>query len=376
MPHGEAAHAHFPGWGRYAEAAFPLAVATATSLKHHALVPPGWPALAAFAAALPWVLELVGKRLPWWASASVVLAAVGALVANPTDVDIAPFFLIILTVHTTIADTTRAGMLVGAASIALMVAVELLSWYDGAFVWIFAIVLSWGGAWAVATQLELIDQLRTAQRDLAERAAADERRRIAREIHDVVAHSLAVTMLHLTGARMALRRDPQDAEAALLKAESLGRESLAEIRRAVGLLDPEMAGTAAAMPTAADIAQLVREFESAGLDVHLEITGDVRAVSPATGLGVYRIAQESLANIVKHAPGALASMHLAVGDDAVHLRIRSSNGVPVAAAARTGGHGLRGMVERATSLGGTLSAGPDESGWCVDAALPRTLEPA
>ena len=99
----------------------------------------------------------------------------------------------------------------------------------------------------------LIDHLKAAQAGLAERAAADERQRIAREIHDVVAHSLAVTMLHLTGARLALHRDPKEAEAALLEAERLGRESLAEIRRTVGLLAPEGTGTAAPMPTAADI---------------------------------------------------------------------------------------------------------------------------
>src|SRR5207237_7269040 len=126
------------------------------------------------------------------------------------------------------------------------------------------------------------------------------RQRIAREIHDVVAHSLAVTMLHLTGARLALHRDPKEAEQALLEAERLGRESLAEIRRTVGLLAPEGTGTAAPMPTAVDIPQLVREFEAAGLDVDFELTCDAHALARATGLGLYRVAQESLSKAVWH----------------------------------------------------------------------------
>jgi signal transduction histidine kinase len=241
---------------------------------------------------------------------------------------------------------------------------------------VLGIVIGWAWGTAIREQFQLIGQLKEAQRDLAERAAAEERQRIAREIHDVIAHSLAVTMLHLTGARLALRRDPAEAEEALLEAERLGRESLAEIRRTVGLLAPEGTGTSTPMPTAGDIPLLVQEFEAAGLDVDFELAGDPGTLPAATGLGLYRIAQESLSNVVRHAPGTHTTMSLCFGDDVVSLHVRNrlsgSGGKPDA----DGGLGVRGMQERVTLLGGELRAGPDGDSWCVDVELPRLLQTA
>jgi signal transduction histidine kinase len=243
-------------------------------------------------------------------------------------------------------------------------------------VWLLAIALSWAGGVGMQAQLLLLTKMRQEQAGLAERAAADERQRIAREIHDVIAHSLAVTMLHLTGARLALRRDPEEAEGALIEAERLGRESLAEIRRTVGLLTPEGTGTAAPLPTAADIPELVREFEAAGLDVELELRGDPQLLPPAAGLALYRVAQESLANVVRHAPGAPTSISLLIGSDTVRLHVRNRLAAAVGAPNADGGQGVRGMRERVTLLGGELRAGPDENGWCVDVELPLALRTA
>jgi signal transduction histidine kinase len=151
-------------------------------------------------------------------------------------------------------------------------------------------------------QLQLIEQ-RRAHEALAEHAAADERRRIAHEVHDVIAHSLSVTLLHVTGARRVLQqsRDVDDAVESLEQAERLGRQAMADIRRAVGLLDggpmkitPE--------PGIDDIGVLVADFERAGLDVTVCIDGPTERVSAAVGLALYRITRESLANIAKHAP--------------------------------------------------------------------------
>ena len=183
-------------------------------------------------------------------------------------------------------------------------------------------------------------------------------------------------MLHLTGARLALHRDPKEAEQALLEAERLGRESLAEIRRTVGLLAPEGTGTAAPMPTAVDIPQLVREFEAAGLDVDFELTGDPCTLPAATGLGLYRVAQESLSNVVRHAPGTHTSMSLRVDDEMVAMHIRNRLARTPRAPSTDGGLGVRGMQERVTLLGGELQAGPDGDEWCVDVELPRAVEPA
>jgi len=257
-----------------------------------------------------------------------------------------------------------------------MVGVEVSGRYTGAFVWVLGFGLVGASGFAFQVQYRLLDQERAAQAGLAERAAADERQRIAREIHDVIAHSLAVTMLHLTGARLALQRDPKEAEAALLEAERLGRESLAEIRRTVGVLAPEGTGTAAPMPTAADIQRLVREFEAAGLEVEFQLTGDPAALTPATGLALYRVAQESLSNVVRHAPGSPTSMSLLIGPDVVRLHVRNRLAEVAAPASADGGQGVRGMNERVTLLGGALRAGRDGNGWCVDVELPGVLETA
>ena len=265
-------------------------------------------------------------------------------------------------------------MVITAASVALLVTLDVAGQFNDVFVWVLGIIFAWAAGAALAKQERLIDELRAAQAQLAARAAADERQRIAREIHDVIAHSLAVTMLHLTGARMALHRDPQDAEAALLRAEQLGRQSLAEIRRTVGLLGHEGTGVAAPLPCAADIVPLVREFAAAGLVVDLEVSGDADALAPGTGLGLYRIAQESLANVTKHAPGARASVQLNVDDGTARLRVWNEVHAPMRHPADLDRHGIRGMQERATLLGGSLRAGPCAEGWSVEASLPRVDE--
>lgn len=366
----------YPQWLKVANYVVPLSTAVGVALQRDAIVPPRWPLALAALAALPWLLELAGIELPVPAFTAIVLGAVLALVLNPVNGDLAPFFLIFLIVRVGVLRPRAEVIAVALASMALAVSLELLGRYTGSFIWVLAFGMVGASTFAFQTQLRLFAQERAAQAGLGERAAAEERQRIAREIHDVIAHSLAVTMLHLTGARLALRRDPKEAEAALLEAERLGRESLAEIRRTVGLLAPEGAGTAAPMPTAADIPELVREFEAAGLDVELELTGDPDTLTPATGLALYRVAQESLSNVVRHAPGAPTSMALLIGADVVRLHVRNRLTTAPVAANADGGLGVRGMEERVTLLGGVLRAGADGNGWCVDVELPRALETA
>jgi signal transduction histidine kinase len=378
VPHvdGEQEHDPVPRWARIGEVAIPISLVLGIGLQRDALIPPGWPLLLASVAALAFLLEPLGVRTPQLLRTAMVLGAVLLLVLDPVEVDMAPFFLVFLTAHHSMVASRLQSTIAAVGSIAVMVGVEIAGRYSGAFPYLLGIVIAWAWGFAVREQYELIQELKAAQAGLAERAAADERQRIAREIHDVIAHSLAVTMLHLTGARLALRRDPEEAEEALLEAERLGRESLAEIRRTVGVLAPEGTGTGAPMPTAADIPQLVREFEAAGLDVELELTGDPSTLAPATGLGLYRVAQESLSNVVRHAPGTPTSISLRIGPDFVRLNVRNRLATAASASSADGGLGLRGMEERVTLLGGVLRAGPDENGWCVDVELPRALENA
>jgi signal transduction histidine kinase len=354
----------------------PLSTALGVALQRDAIVPPQWPLVLAIVAASPWLLELCGIELPMPLFSAIVIGAVIGLVWNPVNADIAPFFLIFLVLRMAVHGTRAQVIAVTLASSAVAIGLELAGRYTGSFVWVLGFGLVGTAGFAFQVQFRLLDQERKSQQELAERAAADERQRIAREIHDVVAHSLAVTMLHLTGARLALQRDPKEAEEALLEAERLGRESLAEIRRTVGLLAPEGTGTAAPMPAAADIPQLVREFEAAGLDVDFALTGDPCTLPAATGLGLYRVAQESLSNVVRHAPGTHTTMSLCVADETVSLRVRNRLASSTRATSADGGVGVRGMRERVTLLGGELRAGPDGDSWCVDVELPRVVDTA
>jgi len=376
VPAPEAGDLPYPGWLKCANYVVPLSTAVGVAVQRDAIVPPQWPLALAALAALPWLLELAGIELPTPVFSAIVLGAVLGLVLTPVNGDAAPFFLIFLIVRVGVLRPRSEVIAVTLASTAVMVSVDLMGRYTGSFIWVLAYGMVGASTFAFQAQFRLFEQQRAAQAGLAERAAAEERQRIAREIHDVVAHSLAVTMLHLTGARLALRRDPKEAEAALLEAERLGRESLAEIRRTVGLLAPEGTGTAAPMPTAVDIPQLVREFEAAGLDVDFELTGDPGALAPATGLGLYRVAQESLSNVVRHAPGTHTTMSLCIGDEVVSLHVRNRLASAARSPSTDGGLGVRGMQERVTLLGGELRAGPDGGAWCVDVELPRAVETA
>jgi signal transduction histidine kinase len=208
--------------------------------------------------------------------------------------------------------------------------------------------------------------LRAAQAGLAERTRAEERNRIARELHDVIAHTLTVSLLHVTSARLAVESDPADAARALAEAERLGRESLDEVRQAVGLLHQDGdGGHTAPLPGAGDLPTLVERFRSAGADVTLTVDGDVGRLPATTGLAMYRILQEALTNAVKHAPGSPTAVRLTVDADTVRLDVDS------AAEPRTGtGVGVVSMRERAEALGGRCQAGPGGQGWLVRATLP------
>jgi signal transduction histidine kinase len=242
-----------------------------------------------------------------------------------------------------------------------------------------ALVLTWLFLRALLRQQQLLRELRAAQAELAREAAAEERRRIAREIHDVAAHTLAVTMLHLTGVRLLLQRrggDP-DAIGALAEAERLGRQGLDDVRRTVGLLgDGGTAARPAPLPGGDALERLVAEYRAAGLDVRLDLKGNPAQVPAATGLALYRILEEALANVVKHAPGAGADVALTIGS-AVRLCVRNSgvrDGGPAVSVGSGSGLGLVGMRERVAALGGTLEAGPWEDGRCCacSGAAPRT----
>ena len=224
--------------------------------------------------------------------------------------------------------------------------------------WLAGVTLTVAFSLLIRHERDLLRQLRQAQAGLAEQAKTQERNRIARELHDVIGHTLTVSLLHVQSARLAVEHDPADAARALAEAERLGRECLAEVRTTVGMLrqdgTADGAASTAPLPGADGLPALVEQFRSAGADVTLTVEGDVGGLPATTGLAVYRIVQEALTNAAKHAPGSPTEVRLTVGAGEVTL-IADSRAVPgTGIGLGTGtGLGLASMRERAESLGGS-----------------------
>jgi signal transduction histidine kinase len=240
-------------------------------------------------------------------------------------------------------------------------------------IWIMGIAFPWVLGRKAAREGELAAQLDATRRELAEQALLAERRRIARDVHDFVGHGLAAVMLQVTSARHVLRRDPAAVEEALRSAEEVGRRSMRELRRTVGLLrsDDDLA-VAPPLVAASEIPALVDQARAGGLDVELRARGDLSLIAPGVGAALYRISQEALANAARHAPRAHTVLAIEVADGRASL-VAETTGPTVAEQAgerRRPRYGLVGMQERATALGGEFSAGPTAEGWRVSCRLP------
>ncbi|MFK3728675.1 sensor histidine kinase [Streptomyces sp. NPDC088090] len=210
---------------------------------------------------------------------------------------------------------------------------------------------------------------------LAERAVSDERRRIARELHDIVAHHLTTMQLLAGGARANLDRSPETAREALVTLEGSGRTALREMRH---LLDVLRAGdegdegeTTSPQPGVGDLDRVVEDSRRAGLSTTLTTDGDPGSLPPGVGLTVFRIVQEALTNTRKHAgPGAHADVRLAFAAHEVRVAVTDDGPRQGRAVGRGAGYGLMGMRERVALHGGSLRAGPEGEGFAVRARLP------
>jgi signal transduction histidine kinase len=243
-------------------------------------------------------------------------------------------------------------------------------------IWILGIAFPWAIGRAAAHQDRLTTQLDATRRELAQQALLSERRRIARDVHDFVGHGLAAVMLQITSARHVLRRDPDAADEALRSAEDVGRRSMQELRGTVALLRSDDDVAVAPLPSVGEIPPLVAHAQAGGLAVHLRARGDLSRIAPSVGVALYRISQEVLANAARHAPHARTSLELEVADGRTSL-IAETTGPVIAAPdnqPQRPRYGLVGMRERATALGGELSAGPTPEGWRVSCRLPLEAE--
>lgn len=289
-----------------------------------------------------------------------------------------------------------ASLLVTAVQIAVSVAYTMASsnrhpeqsMYDTASIMISSLLIlgAWGIGRAVRSRrlytAELEDRARRLERanDVEVRAAiAEERSRIARELHDVVAHHVSVMTVQAAGARRSLRRDVDRTADALQAIEDIGRAALQEMRRVVGVLrtpDGDDRGaqpaTLAPQPGLGDLDLLAEQMRDAGLPVEVLIEGEPGAVPVGVDLAAFRVIQEALTNTIKHAGPSAAIVYVRYLPAEVHVEVSDDgHGVAAALEGRRPGHGLLGMRERVALYGGTLAAGPRRGGgYEVRAKIP------
>ncbi|MGI9030054.1 MAG: sensor histidine kinase [Ilumatobacteraceae bacterium] len=365
--------------------------------------------VAALAGLVPWALVAGGVSVPptLFAACGLVPAAVIILVErNPGGVF--PLLLVVVWVTRSSRHAWLIGATVGTA-LAYLVGLAVLersAHETGMVYFVGGLGISWLAGLMLRRQEALTAEVQAMHELQVEQLAATERTRIAREVHDVVAHSLTVVMLNVTGARRALvtqRSGPTKRSGA----EQVGRSSLDSIRQVMGLLRESGSGLDLPQPGAIDLPGLIDGYRSAGSPIEASIDRVVDQLDPAAQLVLYRVVQESLSNVMQHAPGAPARVELAHDRDDERVRLSVVNGPPTsrpaaptertesadcgsdagflspgkqsAAGARTG-LGVRGMGERVRATGGVLQAGPSaEGGWRVTATIPtrvRTDSPA
>ena len=280
-----------------------------------------------------------------------------------------PWFAVLLALYSVAAHAVRWEALTGAAAAAAMtLAVDIPKLVGGDPVdevvpaW-FVLAGTWGlGRWirhrhretealetrAVVAERESVEQ--------AERAVAEERARIARELHDLVAHSMGVIVIQSQAGQRALDTRPDLTRGALESIENSGRQGMAEMRRLLGLLTGTEDGGVAPQPRLQGLDDLVENVRAAGVPVEVSVEGDLSSLPAGVDLAAYRIVQEALTNVLKHAGPATARVLLRAGCGAVDVEV-CDDGRGAASSGRRGGHGLVGMRERALLYGGTVEAG-------------------
>jgi signal transduction histidine kinase len=237
-----------------------------------------------------------------------------------------------------------------------------------------------GSPWSVGVVVRLrgerereLRARNVALQEEAARAVADERARIARELHDVVSHAIAVTVLQARGGRKMIGRDDDALRRTLTAIEETNTSALADMRRLLRLLrETDGADDREPAPSLERLDQLVDQVRASGLRVDVAVTGDPVPLPPGLDLSAYRIVQESLTNVLKHGgPGARARVQVDYAPAGLEISVTNSGAVN---GSSSGGQGLIGIRERASVAGGSVAAGPVEGGYAVRASLPYVLE--
>jgi signal transduction histidine kinase len=291
------------------------------------------------------------------------------------DLEMTLFLLVLMVLDV----AWQLGSVTRAASIALVaaavpIAVAIVQAPESGIFWApwtAACVFTFALGRTLQRQRTLIDELERARETLAAQAVADERRRIARELHDLAGHTLAAMLLHVTGARHVLRRDTAEAERALLDAESVGRESLDHVRTTVAALRTVERGTDPPLSGGADLVALLDEYQRAGLRIDVSLSVDVAVLDATIGVALHRIVREALANVARHAPNNAVRVEIQGDAEELHVSVRDCGRPPGQGRTDGAGFGVIGMAERARAVGGRVRAGPTDDGWLVEATLPH-----
>ena len=244
---------------------------------------------------------------------------------------------------------------------------------------LLALVLAWTVGVTVRTRRAYVaalearaELLEREREDNARLAVALERGRIAREMHDVVAHNVSVVVVQAAAAERMVETDPERARQAMRDVAATGRQALTEMRRLLGVLRDGASDDLGPQPGVAELRALAGTVEDAGMQVELSVQGEERPLPASAALSVYRIVQEALTNSLRHAGPARARVILRYLPDALEVQV-SDNGVGGVPQAEHGGHGLIGMRERVALFGGELTAGPrPEGGYAVVARIPTS----
>jgi signal transduction histidine kinase len=332
--------------------------------------------LATTAGALALLVPLA-RRVHTPLTLLAILVAVGSmgqwLPKRVTDVE-AFGLIVLLVVYNGAAHTSGRRAWASGAMTAVFGFVAALTDPDGvSFAAIIFFTLLFGGPWVAGhvVQRRRVGEARMRhERDAAEAAIVEERARIARELHDIVAHAISVIVLQARGGRSLLDSEPDETRGALDTIEHTGQQALVEMRRLVGLLrasDERL--ELAPQPTLSQLRHLVDQVRAAGLPVELSIEGSPVAIPPGVDLSAYRIVQEALTNALKHAGPAQARVRVAYSAEALDVEV-ADDGAGVAGGG-DGGHGLTGMRERVSVYGGDLQVGPQpDGGYAVRVRLP------
>lgn len=297
-----------------------------------------WPATVMTILALGFMVVVLAFAARWWLSAltwAVACLGLAIMASAPERYE---------------SSATPDLIVTASVSLALMISGLLLA------------------AWARARS-DLGEALVEAQAEHEARTWAEERSRVAREMHDVVAHSMSIVHMRATSAKYRIGDLPPEAVEEFDGIAAQAREALGQMRGVLGVLRGDDAAQLAPQPGLPQLPELIEGARAADIDISSQLARVVPEPSPAVQLALYRVTQEAIANVVRHAPDAKVSVELESGPD-LTLTITSVGGAPTESPDR-GGAGIRGMIERMKAIGGTLQAGPIAGGFRVQAVAPH-----